>query len=554
MNQPNYNTALYMRLSRDDEGYGDSISIETQRTILRKFAQDNQLRIYDEYIDDGWSGTNFERPNFKRMMADIESGKVNCVVTKDLSRFGREHIMMDYYLEFVFPEKRVRYIAVAENEDTEKGLSDFVPFKNLFNEWFAKDTSRKVKNSLAAKFEAGERVSAYAPLGYKKHPDVKNKLVIDEETSWIIRRIYTLAFYGAGAAKITRTLTQEKVPTPGWLNYQRDGTFANIYRDAPEEKRYAWTIAQVKSILKDETYIGNTIHYRETNILYKNKKRIRKPQEQSLRVEGTHEALISRDVFDRVQDLSAKRRRSQKNAVTQIFAGLVRCADCGWSMRFATNRQNKTPYSYYSCTYYSQHGRGWCSSHYIRYDVLYAYVLSRLQYWCRQAQIDRKRLLEKVKDNVGGECTAQTKAKLTELNRLEKRRSDVDSLFTRMYEDRAADRITERNFTMLLEKYQAEQQQLEIRIQDLKAELSLQKQAANNAEKWLAIVEKYATPTELTAELLNALIDKILVHEAEVGPDGIRQQEVEIFYRFIGRLDGQSLSRSSIPDPVSLPV
>lgn len=223
-------------------------------------------------------------------------------------------------------------------------------------------------------------------------------------------------------------------------------------------------------------------------------------------------------------------------------------------MRFATNRQNKTPYSYYSCTYYSQHGRGWCSSHYIRYDVLYAYVLSRLQYWCRQAQIDRKRLLEKVKDNVGCECTAQTKAKLTELNRLEKRRSDVDSLFTRMYEDRAADRITERNFTMLLEKYQAEQQQLEIRIQDLKAELSLQKQAANNAEKWLAIVEKYATPTELTAELLNALIDKILVHEAEVGPDGIRQQEVEIFYRFIGRLDGQSLSRSSIPDPVSLPV
>ena len=156
-----------MRISRDDEGYAHSIRIETQRTILRKFAQDNQLRIYDEYIDDGWSGTNFERPNFKRMMADIESGKVNCVVTKDLSRFGREHIMMDYYLEFVFPEKRVRYIAVAENEDTEKGLSDFVPFKNLFNEWFAKDTSRKVKNSLAAKFEAGERVSAYAPLGYK---------------------------------------------------------------------------------------------------------------------------------------------------------------------------------------------------------------------------------------------------------------------------------------------------------------------------------------------------------------------------------------------------
>ncbi len=515
MKQPIYNTALYLRLSRDDKTYGDSVSIETQRAILQQYAQDNGLHVVDEYVDDGWSGTNFERPDFRRMMKDIELGKVNCVVTKNLSRFGREHIMMDYYLEFIFPEKRVRYIAVAENEDTEKVLSDFVPFKNLFNEWFAKDTSRKVKDALRTKFKNKERVCAYAILGYKKDPSAKNRIIPDEETRWIVEKIYETAYYGAGAAKITRILTEEKVPTPSWLNYQ--------------------------------TYIGNTIHYRETNILYKNKKRIRKPQEQWLRVEGTHEALISRDVFDRVQDLSAKRRRSQKNAVTQIFAGLVRCADCGWSMRFATNRQNKTPYSYYSCTYYSQHGRGWCSSHYIRYDVLYAYVLSRLQYWCRQAQIDCKRLLEKVKDNVGGECTAQTKAKLTELNRLEKRRSDVDSLFTRMYEDRAADRITERNFTMLLEKYQAEQQQLEIRIQDLKAELS-------HAEKWLAIVEKYATPTELTAELLNALIDKILVHEAEVGPDGIRQQEVEIFYRFIGRLDGQSLSRSSIPDPVSLPV
>ena len=497
MKQPIYNTALYLRLSRDDKTYGDSVSIETQRAILQQYAQDNGLHVVDEYVDDGWSGTNFERPDFRRMMKDIELGKVNCVVTKNLSRFGREHIMMDYYLEFIFPEKRVRYIAVAENEDTEKVLSDFVPFKNLFNEWFAKDTSRKVKDALRTKFKNKERVCAYAILGYKKDPSAKNRIIPDEETRWIVEKIYETAYYGAGAAKITRILTEEKVPTPSWLNYQRYGNFANIYKNAPESKKYAWTIAQVKSILKDETYIGNTIHYRETNILYKNKKRIRKPQEQWLRVEGTHEALISRDVFDRVQDLSAKRRRSQKNAVTQIFAGLVRCADCGWSMRFATNRQNKTPYSYYSCTYYSQHGRGWCSSHYIRYDVLYAYVLSRLQYWCRQAQIDCKRLLE---------------------------------------------------------KYQAEQQQLEIRIQDLKAELSLQKQAANNAEKWLAIVEKYATPTELTAELLNALIDKILVHEAEVGPDGIRQQEVEIFYRFIGRLDGQSLSRSSIPGPVSLPV
>ena len=261
-----YNTALYLRLSRDDESYGDSVSIETQRTILQQYAKEHGLHVVGEYVDDGWSGTNFERPNFQRMMDDVDAGKVNCIVTKDLSRFGREHVMMDYYLEFLFPEKRVRYIAIAENEDTEKGLSDFVPFKNLFNEWFAKDTSRKVKAAFKAKFAVGERIGAYAPIGYRKHPKIKNKLIIDEETRWIVERIFDLAVHGRGAASITRILIEEKVPTPGYINFRRDKTFANIYADAPEEKSYAWTIAQVKSILKDETYIGHTIHYRETNI------------------------------------------------------------------------------------------------------------------------------------------------------------------------------------------------------------------------------------------------------------------------------------------------
>jgi len=199
-----YNTALYMRLSRDDENYGDSVSIETQRTILQQYAKEQGLHVVGEYVDDGWSGTNFERPDFQRMMDDMEAGKVNCIVTKDLSRFGREHVMMDYYLEFLFPEKRVRYIAVAENEDTEKGLSDFVPFKNLFNEWFAKDTSRKVKAAFKAKFATGQRIGAYAPIGYRKHPEIKNKLIIDEETRWIVEKIFDLAIHGRGAARFPR--------------------------------------------------------------------------------------------------------------------------------------------------------------------------------------------------------------------------------------------------------------------------------------------------------------------------------------------------------------
>ena len=211
------------------------------------------------------------------------------------------------------------------------------------NEWFAKDTSRKIKTSMNAKFRAGERTCAYAPIGYKKHPDIKNKLAVDEETKWIVEKIYALALLGNGAAKVTKLLIAEKIPTPGYLNYKRYGTFANIYADAPEEKSYAWTIAQVKSILKDETYIGNSVHYRETNVSYKNKHRIRKDRSEWLRVENTHEPIISKEDFEKVQEQIASRRRMTKTATTQIFAGLVKCADCGWSLGFGTNRQNKTP-------------------------------------------------------------------------------------------------------------------------------------------------------------------------------------------------------------------
>lgn len=542
MKQPDntkYSVALYMRLSRDDENYGDSVSIETQRTILQQYAREQGLCVYSEYVDDGWSGTNFERPSFKRMMEDVDSGRVNCIITKDLSRFGREHVMMDYYLEFVFPEKQIRYIAVAENEDTEKGLSDFVPFKNLFNEWFAKDTSRKVKTALHAKFAAGQKICTYAPLGYVKHPEIKNSIVIDPETSWIIEKIFKLAMHGSGAAKIAKTLIAEKVPTAGYLNYTRYGTFANIYSGAPEEKSYAWTIAQVKSILKDETYIGNSVHNKQTNISYKNKRRVRKPQDEWFRVENTHEGIISKDVFEQVQGQITARRRQMKTATTQIFAGLVKCANCGWALSFATNKQSKNPYSYYNCTNYRQYGKrmGRCTSHYIRYDTLYTYVLARLQYWIRKAHTDEEQLLNRLLKTGGKEKAAVLKNQTAELAKAEKRKSEVDRLFSKMYEDYATEKITEYNFNMLSQKYQSEQQELISKIEKLKSKLTVEKQTENDADKWIELIKQYTSPTELTAELLNALIEKIVVHEATKGSDGTREQEIEIFYRFVGKID-----------------
>ena len=530
-----YNTPLYMRLSRDDENYGDSVSIETQRTILQQFAKDNDLHVVGEYIDDGWSGTTFERPNFKRMMEEVEAGRVNCIVTKDLSRFGRDHIMVGYYLEYVFPEKQVRYIAVSENEDTKKGLSDFVPFKNLFNEWLAKDTSRKVKTALHAKYAAGERTFTYAPLGYIRHPEIKNAIVIDVETRWIIEKIFDLAYHGAGAAKIARVLVDEHVPTAGWLNYQRYGTFAHIYEGQPEEKSYAWTLAQVKSILKDETYIGNSVHNKQTNISYKNKKKIRKPQEEWFRVENTHEAIIPRKVFEQVQEQIASRRRQQKDATTQIFSGLVKCADCGWSMRFGTNRQNSKPYSHYTCSQYGQ-GLKQCSAHYIRYDYLYHYVLTRIQDLWRQAQVDEKELLHRLLKGSEQELAANTKRQSVELTRAEKRRTEVDRKFAKLYEDWSDGRITEYNFNMMSQKYQTEQQELTEKIERLSAELESEKQTTVDAETWISLLKQYTNPTELTAELLNTLIEKIVIHEATT-EDGVREQNIDIYYRLIGKIE-----------------
>ena len=531
-----YNTALYMRLSRDDELQGESGSIQTQRMMLRQYAAEHGLNVIDEYIDDGWSGTNFDRPDFQRMIDDIEDGKINCVVTKDLSRLGRNYILTGQYTEIYFPSKGVRYIAVNDNVDTINGENELAPFLNILNEMHARQTSKKVKAAMRTRFANGAHYGAYAPLGYVKDPDKKGHLLIDPETRWIIEKIFDLAVHGRGAASITRILVEEKVPTPGWLNFQRYGTFANIYAGAPEEKSYAWTIAQVKSIMKDETYIGHTIHYRETNISFKNKRRIRKPQSEWVRVENTQEPIISEQVFRQVQEQIANRRRKCKDGTTQIFSGLVKCADCGWSLSYGENRQNSKPYGHYHCSKYGQ-GTRQCSMHYIRYDVLYAYVLSRLQYWSGLVQHDEERLLKRLLNaNDKGQAAARKK-QAAELKKAEKRKAEVDTLFARMYEDWAAGRITEYNFNMLSGKYQSEQAELEEKIEQLQSAIAAESQSAADAEKWIALMKECVNPTELTAELLNTLIEKILVHEAVKNEDGSREQEVEIFYRFIGKID-----------------
>ena len=534
---PVYNAALYLRLSRDDDNTGESNSIATQRMILRQYAERNGLSVVDEYVDDGYSGTNFDRPDFKRMISDIEDGRINCVLVKDLSRFGRNYLETGMYIEMRFPRLGVRFIAVDSGIDSNiQQSAEFAPFVNIMNEWYARDISRKVTKAFRTRHENGAHYGAYAPLGYRKDPDQTGHLLIDDETCWIIKKIFAMAAQGFGAAKITHTLTAEQIPTASWLNFQRYGTFAHIYEGQPESKRYEWSIAQVKSILQDETYIGNSIHNKQTNVSYKDKKKIRKPKSEWWRAENTHEAIISKDVFELVQQSIANRRRRQKNGTTQIFAGLVKCSDCGWSLAFATNNQNKNPYGYYHC---SKHGQGLrqCSMHYIRYDVLYAAVLSRLQYWIQNVHQDEETVRNHLLQASEGNRTSTASRAEQEKKRCEKRLAKLDDMFAKLYEDQLSGKISERNFKMLSAKYQNEQSEMESKIETLTTQLKSAKQQSDGIDKWIALAKKISNPTELSAELLNTLIEKIIVHEATKDADGNREQEIEILYRFIGKID-----------------
>ena len=540
MKQPSntkiYKTALYMRLSRDDELQGESGSIQTQRMMLRQYAQEHGLTVIDEYVDDGWSGTNYDRPSFQRMIDAIEDGKINCVVTKDLSRLGRNYILTGQYTEIYFPSKGVRYIAVNDNVDTLNGENELAPFLNILNEMHARQTSKKVKAAFRARFANGAHYGACAPIGYVKDPNQKGHLLIDEDTRWIVEKIYNLSLSGVGAEKIARTLIAEKIPTAAWLNFQRYGTNANKYADQPENKRYAWTVGQVKNILRNETYIGDSVHNKSGTVSFKSKQKTTKPKSEWFIVENTHDAIISRDDFARVQQQIASRRRERKNGTTQVFAGLVKCADCGWSMSFVENHQGKKPYCYYRCAK-NAFALGECSMHYIRYDVLYPYVLSRLQFWIQAVQKDGDRLVNRLMNANGKGQAAIQKRHIAELKRAEKRKVELDRLFAKLYEDWAAGRISERNFAMLSEKYQVEQADVAARIEQAHTAMETAAKGAEDAGKWVELIRQYSSPTKLTAELVNALIEKITVHEAVKSADGSREQEVEIYYRFVGRID-----------------
>ena len=530
-----YNVALYMRLSRDDGDLSESESIINQRKILHSFAMEQGFNVVGEYVDDGWSGTNFNRPGFQQMIKDIDPKKINCVVTKDLSRLGRDHVMMGYYIETFFPENNIRYIAINDKVDSDQGDNDITPFMNVFNEFHAKQTRKKVRSVFEAKFKEGECHYAFPPMGYNKDPNRKNHLVPDPETDWIIKKMFELAEEGMGPWAIRGWLFDHKIITPGYRAYLRWGSYAKTYENAPEERRYEWGLANVKKILKDPIYIGTLVHYRKRTISFKNHKAKKQPPSKQMVSEDAHEGLVTEEQFNHVQELIEVRRRKTKAGSPHMFAGIAVCADCGGYMRFGANRTSPShEYRYLCCGRKSEIGTRSCTAHHTQYDQFCQVILEKIQELYRLVKIDKESIVSKLSVKVNEQAIMQKANNEEERKKLQTRKDELGKIIAKLYEDLVSGRVTDEMFSMMSERFRGEHAEVSQRLIELSGEESEPAISESQVQKLVDLVDEISYPTELTTELINLLIEKIEIHEP-VGRKHSRNktQRIEIHWRFV---------------------
>lgn len=544
-----YNTALYLRLSRDDELQGESGSIQTQRMMLRQYAAEHGLTVVDEYIDDGWSGTNFERPSFQRMIDDIEDGKINCVVTKDLSRLGRNYILTGQYTEIYFPSKGVRYIAINDNVDTDSSESnDLMPFKNLFNEWFIRDTSRKIRAVLKAKAERGERLGTRAPYGYRKDPGTK-KLIVDDEAAAIVRRIFAMCAGGSGPSQIARILKKEQILTPTMYAYTRFGMNHTCLDTAHP---YNWSDSAIANLLENEIYLGNTVNMKYSTKSYKDKRRVEHPREECMVFENTHPALITREVWDMVQRVRKNKRRLTKMEEQNKYSGLVFCADCGSNMVLHRAHTMSASYNHFTCRTYKKDGEA-CTGHYIRECVLDEVVLEDLRRVTAMAREHPEKFVAYIGSKQSAELQREIRRQEKELAAMRKRKMELDTIFKKLYEDSVLGRITTEQFQMLSGSYTEEQSRITAGIPQKESEIQCLRETVSGTDSFLDKAKRYTDITELTPELLRLFIEKIVVHEKEVKWSKHAPQTVEIYYNGIGYVgSGQQDVEEALEAPESL--
>ena len=532
MNQSNQirKTALYCRLSQDDGIEGDSNSIQNQKAILQKFAEDHHFPSPCFYVDDGFSGGNFQRPAFQQMISDMENGEIGIIVTKDLSRLGRNQLHTGLYIEERFPMFGVRYIAINDNVDTDSSESnDLMPFKNLFNEWFIRDTSRKIRAVLKAKAERGERLGSRAPYGYRKAPDTK-KLIVDEEAAAIVRRIFAMCASGSGPSQIARILKKEQILTPTMYAYTRYGITHTCLDTAHP---YNWSDSAIANLLENEIYLGNTVNMKYSTKSYKDKRRVEHPREECMVFENTHPALITREVWDMVQRVRKNKRRLTKMEEQSKYSGLVFCADCGSNMVLHRAHTMSASYNHFICRTYKKDGEA-CTGHYIRECVLDEIVLEDLRRVTSAAREHPEKFAAYIGSKQSAELQREIRRQEKELAAMRKRKAELDAIFKKLYEDSVLGRITTEQFQMLSGSYTEEQNLITVGIPQKESEIQRLRETAIGTDSFLDKAKRYTDITELTPELLRLFIEKIVVHEKEVKWSKHAPQTVEIYYNGIG--------------------
>ena len=539
MTEKTYNVGIYCRLSNDDERDGESVSIENQKLLLQSYVRQMGWNETDVYIDDGYSGTNFNRPGVQRLIEDAKAKRINLILVKDLSRFGRNYIEFGQYTDYLFPSLGCRFIALNNGIDTmsNNGSTDVMCFLNLFNEFYSRDTSKKVKAVKRACAENGKFMGTYPAYGYKRDPEDKHHLVIDEGIAPVVCRIFSMRAAGMGFHTIAVQLNEEGVPSPGMLYYQRKG------KEDPRRVNHKWASETVRQIVRNEVYIGNMVQGKTGTVSYKNKKLISKPEDEWIRVEGTHEAIISRDVWDTVQSIDRKRVRKNaaSDGIRSIFTGLVYCADCGFKMRNHTEKftykdGTSGRYSSFICGNYARSGKSACTIHTIYENALEKIVLEDIREKARFAAHDPEQLAQHIVRLKDKESRSRLTSLEQELKAVKARLVELERLMQNLYEDKCTGSIPQSVFQTLMHRYESERAEKADALPELERKVKAGMENRQDAGRWTEIIRQYTEITKLDESILFALVDRIEVGEAQK-VKGVRVRDVKVYYRYVGNVD-----------------
>lgn len=526
-----WRVGIYCRLSKDDELQGESASISNQREMLTNYCKAQGFTIVDIFQDDGYTGLNMDRPGLKQALKAIEDKKINLLLTKDLSRLGRNYLETGRLMEDYFPRRGVRYIAVNDNIDTARDSNEIAPFKNILNEMYSKDISKKVHSSYLLHAKQGKYTGVVPPFGYLKDPNNKGHLIVDGETAWVVRKIFDYAMESKGSNYIRRRLEREKIACPCWWNRTRG--FRNHYTKweikDPENGKYIWDFGIIERILQNPVYYG-AIASQKADYRFKMGVIRKKKAHEWIIVENQHEPIIDRQTFDIVQTKIKKRQHPRDTDNFSLFSGLIKCGECGKALTIRKTNA-KYPKDIYSCVTYNKFGKEHCTQHRVDYDVLYQLVLDRIRLLAKAALADEKSVEMRLESSYAQQARVEQEASSFAVAKAQDRIQVLDRMISRLYEDMIAGRVNEANFETLLNNAQREQTTLKEQIEAAQNKGAEEEQKVQDAKAWTELIKEYADITELDSETLNRLIKEIIVHET-IDEEKNRNITIEIHFNF----------------------